>query len=142
MLAQMLVRVAARGEWDLSAIAVMVARSIMECLRDCTPILSLELTDLLNYARRNPADAAGLASRLSDRYGFGGPMAPPAAAAADTITPADALQRITCSICVAKLVSQVLPCGHVYCAGCVAQLQPRCCPQCRQPFTETRQMYL
>ena len=27
-----------------------------------------------------------------------------------------------------------LPCNHILCEGCMMQLDPRKCPQCREPF--------
>lgn len=59
-------------------------------------------------------------------------------------TKADLLAELTCSICRAVFhrPCSVLPCMHVFCAGCISgwvQQGARCtCPECRAPITDVR----
>ncbi|KPI83809.1 hypothetical protein ABL78_7143 [Leptomonas seymouri] len=59
-------------------------------------------------------------------------------------TKADMLAELTCSICrgVFHRPCSVLPCMHVFCAGCISewlrQGTHHSCPECREPITDVR----
>jgi E3 ubiquitin-protein ligase CHFR len=59
-------------------------------------------------------------------------------------TRADMLEELTCSICRAVFhrPCSVLPCMHVFCAGCISgwieKGASRVCPECREPISDIR----
>ena len=51
---------------------------------------------------------------------------------------------IECPLCmeVERPRDTALPCGHAYCAACVAGLVVRQCPECRKEFGHTTRLFL
>ncbi|TMW63551.1 hypothetical protein Poli38472_002492 [Pythium oligandrum] len=50
----------------------------------------------------------------------------------------DAQDSLICAICLENNVDRVLiPCGHIYCSGCVSRLPRQTCPICRENIAST-----